>query len=142
MKQDILSGNRHKAHLKIQRHKRGKTAYWQGWIAEWWACMILWSKGYRLLARRFRTPVGEIDLLMHTKGILVGVEVKKRDRLQSALESVTPKVQKRFVRAMEVGAQMFHCHAACGYRLDVFCVGPWYTFRHVKNAVWDVKRAF
>ena len=36
-------------------------------------------KGYRIRARRFRTPVGEIDIVAVRRGVLVFVEVKARD---------------------------------------------------------------
>jgi len=52
--------------------------------------MFLIAKGYRILARRFKTPFGEIDIVARRRGILVFVEVKARASADDAVENVTP----------------------------------------------------
>ena len=53
-------------HLKLGR--RGER--WATWALRW--------RGYRLLARNYRTKFGEIDIVARHRGTLVFVEVKTR----------------------------------------------------------------
>ena len=57
--------------------QRTNTAYKTGQIAESITAWILRFKGYRIEKRRYRTPVGEIDILASKGGLLVVVESKK-----------------------------------------------------------------
>jgi len=41
-------------------------------------------QGFRILARRWRSPVGEIDIVARRRALLVFVEVKARDSLDDA----------------------------------------------------------
>lgn len=82
-----------------ERKKRGKKAYWRGVIAEYWAAAYLVITGHRLLARRFRTPVGEIDLVVQKKKTIIAVEVKSRDTRDGAAYAISPKQQQRLSRA-------------------------------------------
>lgn len=114
--------------------KARRKAYMKGKVVEWFACFVLLLKGYRFLAWRFRTPVGELDLVMQKKGFLVGVEVKKRSLLEDALSCVTPRAEKRLKAALHIyqktcGRSFEDC------RLDVFAVGRYYCFCHLKNAI-------
>ena len=55
------------------------AAFRVGISAESRAAAFLIAKGYRILARRFRTPVGEIDIVAGRRNTLVFVEVKARN---------------------------------------------------------------
>ena len=52
----------------------------QGRRGEMLAAWLLRAKLYRIVARRFKTPVGEIDLIAARFGTTVFVEVKTRRR--------------------------------------------------------------
>jgi putative endonuclease len=56
--------------------------------------------GYAILARRYRTACGEIDIVADDRGTLVFVEVKARADAEfgTAAEAVTPWKQRRLVR--------------------------------------------
>ncbi len=64
------------------------------------ACRELERRGYAILARRYRTRLGEIDLIADDRGTLVFVEVKARadERCGSPAEAVTPRKQRRLAR--------------------------------------------
>ena len=64
------------------------VAFRVGLSAESRAAAFLIAKGYRILARRFRTPVGEIDIVAGRRNTLVFVEVKARHTLDDAAEAV------------------------------------------------------
>jgi putative endonuclease len=72
-----------------------------GRAGETHAQRYLTAKGHRVLARGYRTPVGELDLVTRDGDAVVIVEVKtRRDaRFADAVESVTPAKQARMARA-------------------------------------------
>ena len=79
-------------------HKR-LQAYRRGHIAEYIAAGLLLLKGYRIAARRYKTPVGEVDLVARRGELVLFVEVKARASHQLALDSITPTAQKRIEAA-------------------------------------------
>ena len=79
-----------------------QVAFDLGISAESRAAAYLIAKGFRILARRWRTPVGEIDIVARRRHLLVFVEVKARADLDQAAESVTPRQQHRIAAAAEV----------------------------------------
>lgn len=62
---------------------------------------FLRKKGYRLVERNYRCPVGELDLVFLDRRVLVFVEVKTRtdDRFGAPLESVHPRKQQKMIKA-------------------------------------------
>ncbi len=69
----------------------------RGREAEEKACRFLEAKGLRFVARNYRAPCGEIDLILHDGMALVFVEVRLRrpSRFGDAIESVTPRKRAR-----------------------------------------------
>ena len=78
-----------------------QVAFRLGLSAESRAAAFLIAKGYRILARRFRSPVGEIDIVARRRGTLMFVEVKARERLDDAAVAVTVRQQRRIIAAAE-----------------------------------------
>jgi putative endonuclease len=64
------------------------------------AVAALESRGYAIIARRYRTRCGEIDIVADDRGTLIFVEVKARANAEfgTAAEAVTPWKQRRLVR--------------------------------------------
>lgn len=120
------------------RSQRGRKAERAGRRAETLCAWILRCTGYRILAQRYRTPVGEIDIVARRGRTLVFVEIKARASVAAAAEALRPKQQARLVRA----AEHFLSHrsdlapraANTAIRFDAMLVGhtPWP--RHVKDA--------
>ena len=77
------------------------NSYRLGRRAEIMAALFLKIKGYRILKRRYKTPVGEIDLIAKKGRNLVFIEVKARKTLRDGLEAITPNAQRRISRAAE-----------------------------------------
>ena len=76
-----------------------QAAFRVGLSAENRAAALLLAKGYRIVARRWRSPVGEIDIVARRRQLLVFVEVKARARLDDAAESLTQRQQRRIAAA-------------------------------------------
>ena len=88
------------------------------------ASILLRLKGYRILGRRVRTRLGEIDLIARSpSGILCFVEVKARAREESALESVGFRQQGRIARAAGIYLSQHPKLGHKGVRFDVVAVG-------------------
>src|SRR5262245_58382067 len=78
-----------------------QVAFRIGLSAESRAAALLIAKGFRILARRWKCPVGEIDIVARRRKLLVFVEVKAREQLDDAAWSVTPRQRIRIVAAAE-----------------------------------------
>lgn len=91
-------------------------------------------KGYRILARDYRVPVGEIDLLARRGRVLVAAEVKWRPTPRAAAEAVTPRQQRRIARAVEAYIARHPDLAALNVRFDVVLVVPWQRPHHIMDA--------
>jgi putative endonuclease len=59
------------------------------------------KKGYRLVERNYRCPVGEVDLIVLDRRVIVFVEVKTRrhERFGVPLESVHTRKQQKMIKA-------------------------------------------
>ncbi len=79
--------------------------------------------GYAILARRYRTNRGEIDIVAREGGTIVFVEVKARLTAEfgTAAEAVTFRKQRQLAR-MAVEYLARHRLAACPCRFDVVAI--------------------
>jgi putative endonuclease len=110
------------------------AAHNHGHRAETIALWYLRCKGYRLLQQRFKTPVGEIDLVMQRGQTVVFVEVKARSKIDDGLYAVTP-MQSRRISAAAASYVAHQLHAAPQYqRFDIVVVPSYLWPRHIKNA--------
>ncbi|MEX0696754.1 MAG: YraN family protein [Dongiaceae bacterium] len=108
----------------------------RGRRAELMAAWFLRLKGYRVLARRYRTPAGEIDLIARRGRTLAFVEVKERPDETAALEAVTPTAQRRIARAAALWVSRHPAAAELDLRFDVVLARPGRLPRHLA-AVFD-----
>ena len=65
-----------------------RAGHARGLVAESIAGWLLRLKGYRVLATRYRTPLGEIDIVARRGKVLAFVEVKARPSLEAGLEAI------------------------------------------------------
>ncbi|SDG29846.1 putative endonuclease [Limimonas halophila] len=106
----------------------------KGWRAETLAAWWLRLKGYRILARRHATPVGEIDLIARRGRCLAFVEVKARPDSATARHAIAPRQRRRIARAAEAYLQRrpeLHGH---DLRFDAVLVVPGRWPQHLPNA--------
>ena len=82
------------------------------------------SPSYRVLFRRFKTPVGEIDIVARRRGVLVFVEVKAREKLEDAAEAIGKRQQSRIIAAAEFWLAGHPRDASGDIRFDVVLVAP------------------
>src|SRR5258708_22769360 len=99
-----------------------QAAFQVGVSAEGRAAAYLVGRGYAIAARRFKSPVGEVDIVARRGPELLFVEVKARHRLDDAALSVTPRQQRRIVAAAEAWLAHHPGDWACGVPLGVILV--------------------
>ena len=78
------------------------TRHANGVAAEDAAAAALVAEGWTVLARRVRTPAGEVDMLAERDGLLALVEVKRRASLAEAAYALGPRQRARLLAAAEV----------------------------------------
>jgi putative endonuclease len=110
---------------------RRREAERRGRRAETVAAWYLRLKLYRVLARRFRTPQGEIDLIARRGRTIVFVEVKHRADDAVALDAVTARSRQRIVRAASLWLAAHPGSAAFDHRFDVILAPPRRRPRHL-----------
>jgi putative endonuclease len=111
-----------------------QVAFRTGISAESRAAAFLIAKGFRILARRFRTRVGEIDIVARRRKLLVFVEVKARERLDDAAWSVTDRQRARIVAAAEAWLAANADRSIQDIRFDAVLVAPGRIPRHIPAA--------
>jgi putative endonuclease len=110
------------------------AAFQTGLSAEARAAAYLMAKGYRILARRFRTPHGEIDIVARRRNLLTFVEVKARATLDDAAFAVTPRQQARIINAAQAWLVAHPEHAEFEMRFDAMLIAPRRLPRHLLAA--------
>ena len=107
----------------------------RGRLAEIAAAALLMLKGYRVLERRVRSPLGEIDLIAVRGRRLAFVEVKSRRSLEAAQASITSRQAARIRAAAERWVWRHPAYREHVFGLDVVLLGASFVPRHVPNAL-------
>ena len=111
-----------------------QTAFRVGLSAESRAALLLIAKGYRILARRWRSPLGEIDIVARRRHLLVFAEVKARASIDEAAESVHERQRRRIAAAAEVWLAAHPDETIRDVRFDAILVSPGRIPRHIPAA--------
>ncbi len=112
--------------MKRQRAERGGRRAERR--AAWW----LRLKGWRILAMRARTPVGEVDIVARRGRVLIFVEVKARAGAAQADLALDEYRLRRVVRAAEALVPRYSRRGDT-VRVDAMFIIPWRLPRHMMN---------
>ncbi len=115
--------------------QRAMTNAARGLAAEDAACAALEGDGFAILARRVRTPAGEIDVVARRDGLLVFVEVKSRPDLATAAYALGARQQARLMAAAEFLLGAHQEWGAAGVRFDVILVDGAGRVRRIVDAI-------
>jgi putative endonuclease len=113
---------------RIGRYRRGR-------LSEFLAAGLLMAKGYRILARRCRTPYGEIDLIAVRGSSIIFVEVKRRATHEEAEAALTPRQAQRMARAAEYWINRNPRYRDHDRRMDAILVLPGRLPKHLPGAL-------
>jgi len=111
-----------------------QRAFRTGLSAESRAAAMLIAKGFRIVARRARTPSGEIDIIARRGKLLIFVEVKARASLDDAAFAVTPRQIQRIVAAAEFWLARNDNYSGFDMRFDAILIAPRHLPRHIMAA--------
>ncbi len=115
------------ARSKRQDHER------RGHRGERLASLALMLKGYRIVAQRYRTRLGEIDLIARRGNLVIFVEVKVRPTLVDAMEAIGRMSERRIEAAADLWLMRQRDHARLTLRFDMVAVLPRRWPVHVPN---------
>jgi putative endonuclease len=100
-------------------------AWRQGRWAESAAVALLRITGWRILARDWKSPAGEIDIVARRRRTIAFIEVKTRDDLAAAGEAIGQRQQQRIRRAAGLYLARHPRLAELDARFDAVLVLPW-----------------
>ncbi len=109
-------------------------AFRRGHMAEYVAAAFLLFKGYRILAIRHKTRLGEIDIIARKGDLVACVEVKARGSLDAAVFAVSGLSQQRIRAAGDLWLSHRRDASRLSLRYDIVAVLPWRVPRHLPGA--------
>jgi putative endonuclease len=113
---------------------RRRKALRRGSAAEYIAAIFLMLKGYRILAMRYKTKLGEIDIIARKGDLAVFVEVKARSDEMGAVDAVSYASQKRIRAASDLWLARQRDYARLSQRYDIVAILPGKMPRHFPDA--------
>lgn len=113
-----------------KRRRAQRLGHW----AEWRAALALLIKGYRIIAIRHKTKLGEIDLIARKGDLIAIVEVKARKTVSQAVDSVSWSGQKRIASAADLWLGKQRDASRLSVRFDIVAVCPLRWPVHFKDA--------
>lgn len=111
-----------------------RKAYRRGHWSEHRAALALMLRGYRIVARRYRTKLGEIDLIARRGSLVAIVEVKARPTLAEAMDAIRRGNERRIEGAADLWLAHQPDYERLSVRFDLVAVLPWRWPIHVENA--------
>src|ERR1700742_5152427 len=129
-----MARRRKAANPPVEPRPERVAAHFTGLSAESRAAAYLVAKGYRIVARRYKTPVGEVDIVARRSDVLVFVEVKARNSLDDAAHAVLPRQQQRIAAAAGAWLAAHPEDAESAIRFDAILVAPGKLPRHIMAA--------
>jgi len=117
-----------------ERGGRRRAAERRGRDAEGLAAAALERAGWRILGRRVRTPLGELDLVAEQGGLVAFLEVKRRATAAEAAFAVGERQRRRIVAAAEAWLAANPDAAPEGVRFDVLLVDGSGRVRRIADA--------
>ncbi len=114
-------------------HPRPLTNYARGIWAERIAVALLWVKGYRIRERRYKTRLGEIDIIATHGRTLVFIEVKVRSTMDAARNGILPGSYARLTHAAQAYLVKYPKFSQYNQRFDLIALAPPASIVHLYN---------
>ena len=117
-----------------------RAAYERGLAAERLCALRLRLMGWRILARRYATPAGEIDIVARRGALIAFVEVKHRKQREDVFEAITAHQRRRIENAASIFLSRHPNWRKLSLRFDLMVVSPWQWPSHLPDA-WRPDRS-
>lgn len=114
--------------------RRKRRAERRGHVAEYLAALFLLLRGYRIVAIRHKTRLGEIDIIARKGDLAVFIEVKARASEQGAVDAVSHATQKRIRDASDLWLARQPDFTSLSQRYDIIAILPGRWPRHFPDA--------
>jgi putative endonuclease len=131
MSKPSVDANSQKKSVKIMARVLAQR---RGQWAEFLARAYLRVTGRRILAKNFKTPVGEIDIIAREGGLVCFIEVKARTTKSAAAEAISATQKRRIQRAAELFLNRNPNLRACDVRFDVALVSGPLSITYLRDA--------
>lgn len=116
------------------KYQQSSVNYYKGLWAERLAAVWLVVKGYRIVAMRYKTKVGEIDIVARKKDIIVFVEVKAYKTQEKGALAISNVSKGRIFRAGQFFLAKNPKWSGLNVRFDAMMVQNLVKITHLKNA--------
>ena len=110
-----------------------RSAERKGHKGETIAVILLMLKGYRIVARRYKTRLGEVDIIARKRDLIAMVEVKARNTLGEAMDAVDRTAMRRIEAAGDIWLAKQRDFARLSVRYDLVAIMPRKWPVHVKR---------
>lgn len=124
----------------LYRSGKPPNSYQSGYGAETIARLFLILKGYRILAHRYRSPFGEVDLIVKKGSYIIAVEVKYRKTLTIAAEAIGTYQKRRIRKGLLFFLAQNPDLLWKNLRFDAILISFRGLPRHLKNAWFEEER--
>lgn len=106
---------------------------YKGYLGEIIAALFLFVKGFKILETRYKTKVGEIDIIAQKENLVVFVEVKSRKNEEKCYMAIKDKQLKRIQRASFIFLEKNPKLSLSDTRYDVILISNWSIPIHIEN---------
>ncbi len=111
-----------------------RRALRRGILSEYLAAAYLFLHGHRIVARRYRTKTGEIDLIARRGDLVRFVEVKARSTTEASVFAVGTETQRRIRNASLAWLSRQPDAPRLSLSYDIVAIRPWRLPVHLKDA--------
>lgn len=109
-----------------------KLSYYFGLIAEKIAAWYLRMCLYQIIAHRYKTQVGEIDLIARKRNTLIFLEIKAR-KDTALMDFITNRQKNRINKAAQYFLLYNPKYQKFNIRFDAIIVDRFFLIKHFKN---------
>lgn len=117
-----------------ERRGERQKAERRGRLSEWFAALYLLFRGYRILAIRFRSAAGEVDIIARRGNLVCFIEVKARGEIRGAVDAVSSLAQRRIRASADIWLSRQPDRDQLSQRFDIIAVLPYQLPCHFPDA--------
>ncbi|MBL3284461.1 hypothetical protein Sarmat_00307 [Rickettsiales endosymbiont of Paramecium tredecaurelia] len=122
--------------------QNNRSNYFRGVVTEVVVAWVYFASGYKILARRYRTQVGEVDIIAEKDNTLNFIEVKLRACISGPDSPLPLKQQKRIARAAYHFLSQHHMYSGYNVSFDFAMASSMRNINIIQNAWqcddWDL----
>ncbi len=122
------------ANYSLKRNKKNKLkSYYFGLLSEYLVILLLSLKGYQILKRRYRNKLGEIDIIVRKKNLIIFIEVKARKKINSIDGTLSARQKFRIKNASLLFISQNKNYQNMNIRFDLVIFRNLLNIKYLKN---------